>query len=63
MVKKNKDNQITIELMVDHLFKQNIIKFDLIKKKMNLELIIQDLYQKMEKIETCKNFEMNSKKK
>ena len=63
LIKKYKDNQITIELMVEHLFKQNIIKFDLIKKKMNLELIIQDLYQKMEKIETCKNFEMNSKKK
>ena len=50
LIKENKDNQITIELMIEHLFKQNIIKFDLIKKKMNLELIVQDLYQKIEKV-------------
>ena len=63
LIKKNKDNQITIELIIEYLFKQNIIKFDLIKKKMNLELIIQDLYKKIEKMNnTCKILELNSKK-
>ena len=55
LIKENKENQITIELMVEHLFKQNIIKFDLIKKKMNLELIIQDLYQKIENVKSENN--------
>ena len=63
LIKKNKDNQITIELMIEYLFKQNIIEFDLIQKKMNLELIVQDLSERIEKIkDTCKIFEMNSKR-
>ena len=33
VIKKYKDNQITIELIIEYLFRQNIIKFDLIKKK------------------------------
>ena len=57
LIKENKENQITIELIIEYLFKQNIIKFDLIKKKMNLELIVQDLYQKMEKV-TEENIKM-----
>ena len=52
LIKKNKENQITIELKIEYLFKQNIIKFDLIKKKMNLELIVQDLYQKIENVKS-----------
>ena len=39
-------NKITIELTVEYLLKQNIIKFDLFQKKINYELIIQDLCQK-----------------
>jgi len=63
LIKKNKENQITIELKIEYLFKQNIIKFDLIKKKMNLELIVQDLSQKIEKInETYKISKINTKK-
>ena len=55
-IKRNKENQMTIEFMVEYLFKQNIIRFDLNQKKMNLELSIQDLYQKFINIsETCKN--------
>ncbi len=55
-IKKNKENQMTIEFMVEYLFKQNIIRFDLNQKKMNLELSIQDLYQKFINIsEICKN--------
>ena len=41
------ENQITIELMVEYLFKQNIIKIDLNKKKVNFELIAKDLYKKI----------------
>ena len=33
LIKKNKENQITIELIVEYLFKQNIIKFELNQKK------------------------------
>ena len=55
-IKRNKENQMTIEFMVEYLFKQNIIGFDLNQKKMNLELSIQDLYQKFINIsEICKN--------
>ena len=55
-IKRNKENQMTIEFMVEYLFKQNIIRFDLNQKKMNLELSIQDLYQKFINIsEICKN--------
>ena len=60
LIKKYKDNQITIELIVEYLFKQNIIKFDLNKKKMNYELCIQDLYQKFDIInKECKNVKIN----
>ena len=38
-IKKNSENKITIELTVEYLFKQNIIKIDLNKKKINFELI------------------------
>ena len=46
-IKKILDNKVTIELMVEYLFKQNIIKIDLNPKKINLELITQDLYKKV----------------
>ena len=63
LFKKNKENQMTIEFMVEYLFKQNTIKFDLNKKKINLELCAQDLYQKFANIsEICKNLEMNYNK-
>ena len=63
LIKKNKENQMTIELIVEYLFKQNIIKFELNKKKMNFELISEDLYQKIANInEICKNLEFNYKK-
>ena len=41
------ESQITIELIVEYLFKQNIIKIDLNKKKVNFELIAKDLYKKI----------------
>ena len=51
MIKENKENQITIEFIMEYLFKQNIIKFELNQKKMNYELSIQDLYQKFSNLE------------
>ena len=47
LIKKNSENKIIIELTVEYLFKQNIIKIDLNPKKINFELIAQDLYKKL----------------
>ena len=46
-IKKNSENKVTIELTVEYLFKQNIIKIDLNQKKINFELIAQNLYKKL----------------
>ena len=46
-IKKSSENKVIIELTVEYLFKQNIIKIDLNPKKINLELITQDLYKKV----------------
>ena len=46
-IKKNSENKVTFELTVEYLFKQNIIKIDLNQKKINFELIAQDLYKKL----------------
>ena len=46
-IKKTIDNKISIELIVEYLYKQSTIKIDLIQKKINFELIAQDLYNKM----------------
>ena len=46
-IKTTVENQMTIELMVEYLFKQDIIKFDLLQKKANFELIAKDLYNKI----------------
>ena len=63
LIKKNGENQMTIELMVEYLFKQNIIKIDLIKKKINFELIALDLYKKIDIInKNNNNLESNFKK-
>ena len=40
------ENKIYIELNVEYLFKQNTIMIDLLQKKFNFQLIIQDLYTK-----------------
>ena len=63
LIKQNKENQITIEIMIEYIFKQNIIKFDLNQKKISSNLSTQDLYQKFTSInQICKNIEMNYKK-
>ena len=59
-IKKIIDNKVIIELMVEYLFKQNVIKIDLISKKINFELIAQDLYKKISILtENFKSLETN----
>jgi len=61
-IKKDNDNenQITIELTVEYLYKQNLIKIDLHQKASNFELISLDLYKKISVLnENFKNLENN----
>ena len=59
-IKNFSGEHIYIELMVEYLFKQNIIKIDLFKKKTNFEIIAKDLYDKFYCLtENFKNFEIN----
>ena len=61
-IRKSAENKITIELTVDYLLKQNIIKFDLVQKPINYELIIQDLFQKFSALnQNFNNLENNHK--
>ena len=61
-IRKSAENKITIELTVDYLLKQNIIKFDLVQKPINYELIIQDLFQKFSALnQNFNNLENNYK--
>ena len=46
-IKNISQSKICFEIMAEYLFKQNIIKIDLIKKEINFELIAQDLYKKI----------------
>ena len=62
-IKNCSGEHIYIELMVEYLFKQNIIKIDLFKKKTNFEIIAKDLYDKFYCLtENFKNFEINYQK-
>ena len=62
-IKNFSGEHIYIELMVEYLFKQNIIKIDLFKKKTNFEIIAKDLYDKFYCLtENFKNFEINYQK-
>ena len=54
-IKPQVENKIKIELTVEYLLKQNIIEFDLIQKKINYELIIEDLCKNISAIN--KNFD------
>jgi len=44
---KSNENKMIIELTAEYLFKQNKIRIDLYQKKINFELIAQDLYKKI----------------
>ena len=62
-IKKTTENKINIELIVEYLFKQNIINIDLPQKKISLELMVQDLYNKISILnDNYKNLESNYKK-
>ena len=61
-IKKENEKQMTIELMVEYLYKQNIIKIDLFQKAINFELIAHDLYKKISVLnQNLKNLENNYK--
>ena len=45
-IKGNSENKIYIELNVEYLFKPNTILIDLSQKKINFQIIAQDLYKK-----------------
>ena len=56
------ENQISLEFTVEYLYKQNVIKIDLLQKKVNFELIAQDLYKKISALtEDFKKLDMNYK--
>ena len=62
-IKQTDENKISIEFSVEYLFKQNTIKIDLLKKKVNFELIAQDLYKKISLLtENYKILDINYKK-
>ena len=42
---------MSIELAVEYLYKQDLIKIDLIQKAINFELIALDLYKKISKFQ------------
>ena len=46
-IKSVNENKISIEFIVEYLYRQNTIEIDLNKKKVNFELIAQDLYKKI----------------
>ena len=62
-IKNITNEQIYIELIVEYLYKQNIIEIDLFKKKVNFTLIAQDLYNKFSSLnEKLINLELNYQK-
>ena len=63
LIKPLNENQISIELIVEYLFKQNVIKIELLHKKVNFDLVAQDLYNKISVVtENFKKLEMNYQK-
>ena len=51
-IKKDLENQISIEIIVEYLFKQNLIKIDLKSKPINLEKIVKDMFIQLSKVNT-----------
>ena len=59
-IKNLSENKICIEIMEEYNLNQNTIKIDLIKKKINYELIAKDLYKKILVLnENFKKLEIN----
>ena len=46
-IKYENENKISIEFIVEYLYKQNTIEIDLNKKNINFELIARDLYKQI----------------
>ena len=46
-IKSENESKISIEFIVEYLYKQNTIEIDLNKKNVNFELIAQDLYKQI----------------
>ena len=63
IINKSVENEISVELIVEYLYQQNTIKFDLSKKKINFELITKDIYKQISIIkDDYKKLDINYKK-
>ena len=63
LIKSSNENKMSIEFTVEYLYKQNTIVIDLFPKKINFELIAQDLYKKISVLtENYVNLDINYKK-
>ena len=61
-IKKEIENQISIEIIVEYLFKQNTIKIDLKPKSINLESIVKDMHNNLSKMnEKLEKLDVNYK--
>ena len=61
-IKKENENQISIEIIVEYLFKQNTIKIDLKSKSINMESIVKDMHKQLSILnERLEKFDINYK--
>ena len=49
-IKKEKENQMSLELIVEYLFKKNNIKIDLKPTKINYESIVKDMFKQLSSV-------------
>lgn len=49
-IKKENENTLSIELIVEYLFKQNTIKIDLNQKSLNLQFIVKDMFKQLKAV-------------
>ena len=62
LIKKENENSISIEFIVEYLYKQNSIKIELRQKSINLQLIVKDMFKQLNTVnEKLKQFENNYK--
>jgi len=47
LIKKENENKFSIEIIVEYLYKQSTIKFDLKPKALNLEFIVKDMIKQL----------------
>jgi len=59
-IKKENENSISIEFIVEYLYKQNTIKIELRQKSINLQLVVKDMFKQLNTVnEKLKQFENN----